>query len=372
MKKALLTLLIIIYTAAFILERPCMASVTTRIKDITYVQGTRENQLYGYGLVIGLAGSGDTITFEFTQQVAVNLFEKLGVLITKDEFRSRNIAAVMVMANIPPFARPGEKIDVTVSSLGDAKSLEGGILLQTPLQGADNEIYAVAQGAISIGGYNVGAEGQSVRKNHANTATIPGGAIVEKEIPLSLFIDSAINLVLRDPDFTTAHRLANSINLKFPNIACAQDAAIVRIEPPEEFRTRNTVVHFISMLEELTVSPDNMARIIINERTGTIVAGENVRISTIAIAHGNLSITITERPEVSQPLPFSEGETVVVPRSDIEVEEEVAKLNIIPEGVTISEVARALNVLGVTPRDLISIFQAIKRSGALHAELIIM
>lgn len=371
MKKTLLTFFIL-YTATFVLGKPCAGNVTTRIKDIAYVQGVRENQLFGYGLIIGLAGSGDTITFMFTQRLAVNIFEKLGVLVTKDDFRSRNIAAVMVMANIPPFARPGDKIDVAVSSLGDAASLEGGILLQTPMQGADKEVYAVAQGAISIGGYNLGAEAQRVRKNHATTATIPGGALVEKEIPFSLFSGNAINLVIRDPDFTTAERLAKSINYEFPNTAQAQDAAIVRIEPPAGFRTRDTIVHFISKLEELPVSPDAMARVIINERTGTIVAGENVRISTVAIAHGNLSIIITERPEVSQPLPFSEGETVTVPRSEINVKEEEAKLNVVQEGVTISEVARALNVLGVTPRDLISIFQAIKKAGALHAELIIM
>ncbi len=371
MKKTLLAFFIVI-SATFIVEKPCIGYITTRVKDIAHIQGARENQLFGYGLVIGLAGTGDTITFKFTQRLAVNIFEKLGVLVTEDDFRSRNIAAVMVMTNTPPFARPGDKIDVTVSSLGDASSLEGGILLQTPLQGADYEVYAVAQGAISIGGYNLGAEAQRVRKNHANTASIPGGGIVEKEIPFSLFSGTTINLVIKDPDFTTANRLAKSINSEFPNTAQAQDAAIVRIEPPEEFRTRDTIVHFISRLEKLPISPDTMARIIINERTGTIVAGENVRISTVAIAHGNLSITITERPEVSQPFPFSDGETVEVPRSEIEVHEEEAKLNIIQEGVTISEVARALNVLGVTPRDLISIFQAIKKAGALHAELIIM
>ncbi len=372
MKKTLLTFFIVLYAATFTLEKPCNGNVTTRIKDIAYVQGARENQLFGYGLIIGLAGSGDTITFKFTQRLAVNIFEKLGVLVTQDEFRSRNIAAVMVTANIPPFARPGDKIDVAVSSLGDAASLEGGILLQTPLQGADKEVYAVSQGALSIGGYNLGAEAQRVRKNLATTATIPGGALVEKEIPSSLFSDNVINLVLRDPDFTTATRLAESINYEFPNTARAQDAAIVRIEPPGGFRTKEAIVHFISKLEELRVSPDAMAKVIINERTGTIIVGENVRISTVAVAHGNLSITITEKPEVSQPLPFSDGQTTVVPRSEINVREEEAKFNVIQEGVTISELARALNVLGVTPRDLISIFQAIKKAGALHAELIIM
>lgn len=343
-----------------------------RMKDIAYVQGVRDNQLYGYGLVIGLQGSGDSQIFRVTRQLAVNIFEKLGVLISESDFLSKNIAAVMVTVNIPAFARPGDKLDVVVSSLGDAKSLEGGVLLQTALQGADNEVYAVAQGPLSIGGYNVEGQGQSLRKNISTTAYISNGAIVEKEIQSSILYGKSLSVVLRDPDFTTANRLVEVINNLYPNTARAIDAAVVDIIPPKDFQSEDSIIRFVANIEELYIKPDSIARVIINERTGTIVAGENVRISTIAIAHGNLSITINERPEVSQPGALSSGQTAVVPRTDIQVTEEEKKLNVIQEGVTISDVARALNVLGVTPRDLISIFQAIKRAGALHAELIIM
>ncbi len=344
-----------------------------RVKDIAHVQGVRDNQLYGYGLVIGLQGTGDNSQiFKVTSQLAVNIFQKLGVLISQTDFFSRNVAAVMVTANIPAFARPGDNLDVVVSSIGDSKSLEGGVLLQTALQGADNEVYAVAQGALSIGGYNVEGQAQSTRKNISTTAYIPNGAIVEKEIQASLLYGKSLSVVLRDPDFTTANRLVEVVNNLYPNTAKAIDAAAVNIIPPKDFQSEDSIMRFIANIEELYVKPDSIARVIINERTGTIVAGENVRISTIAVAHGNLSITINEKAEVSQPGALSSGQTTVVPRTDIQITEEEKKLNVIPEGVTISDIARALNVLGVTPRDLISIFQAIKRAGALHAELVIM
>ncbi len=343
-----------------------------RIKDIAYVQGVRDNQLYGYGLVVGLQGSGDSQIFRVTRQLAVNIFQKLGVLISDSDFLSKNIAAVMVTVNIPAFARPGDKLDVVVSSLGDAKSLEGGVLLQTALQGADNEVYAVAQGPVSIGGYNVEGQAQSLRKNISTTAYLSNGAIVEKEIQSSVLYGASLSVVLRDPDFTTASRLVEVINNFYPNTARAKDAAVVTIMPPKDFQSEDSIIRFVANIEELYVKPDSIARVIINERTGTIVAGENVRISTVAIAHGNLSITINERTEVSQPGALSSGQTTEVPRTDIQVTEEEKKLNVIQEGVTISDVARALNVLGVTPRDLISIFQAIKKAGALHAELILM
>ncbi len=353
---------------------PCVKSgnAAMRIKDIAYVKGVRDNQLYGYGLVVGLQGTGDSQIFRVTRQLAVNIFEKLGVLIAEADFLSKNIAAVTVTVNIPAFARPGDKLDVVVSSIGDSKSLEGGVLLQTALQGADNEVYAVAQGPLSIGGYNIEGQSQSVRKNISTTAYISNGAIVEKEIHFSILQDKSISVVLRDPDFTTANRLVEAIHAHYPNAARAIDAAVVTIVPPKEFQSEDAIIRFVASIEELYVKPDSIARVIINERTGTIVAGENVRISTVAVAHGNLSITITEKPEVSQPGAFSSGQTAIVPRTEIQAEEEENKLNIIQEGVTIADVARALNILGVTPRDLISIFQAIKRAGALHAELVIM
>lgn len=345
-----------------------------RVKDAAYVQGVRENQLYGYGLVVGLQGTGDNSQiFKVTRQMATNIFEKLGMLVAPTDFFSRNVAAVIVTTNIPSFARSGDKLDVTISSIGDSKSLEGGMLLQTALQGADNEVYAVAQGPLSIGGYNVEGQAQSTRKNISTTGYISNGAIVEKEIPSSIITGKSLSVVLRDPDFTTATRLTEVINNLYPNAAKAIDSAVVSVTLPKDFQSEEMVVRFIANIEELYIKPDAIAKVIINERTGTIVAGENVRLSTVAVAHGSLTITITEKPEVSQPNMLSTtGETVVVPRSNIEVSEGDKGLHIINEGVTISEVAHALNVLGVTPRDLISIFQAIKRAGALHAELVIM
>ncbi len=349
-------------------------SITTRIKDITYVQGVRDNYLFGYGLVVGLQGTGDKTTFTFTRQLAKNVFEKLGVLTSTIDFNSKNIAAVLITAKIHSFAKPGDRIDALISSVGDARSLEGGVLIHTTLQGIDNEVYAVAQGPLSIGGYNVSGAATQTRKNIATTAYIPGGALIEKEIPVHVFFGNAIRLSLLDNDFTTAHRLMSIINTLYPGSAHAISAGEVEIVPPQEFRSIDKITQFISTIEELPISPDAIARVVINERTGTIVAGENVRISTVAVAHGDLTITISERQEVSQPGPFAPTgvTTQVLDRTNIDVEEKEGKLHVIPDGVNISEIARALNVLGVTPRDLISIFQAIKKAGALHAELIIM
>ncbi len=349
-------------------------SITTRVKDITYVQGVRDNYLFGYGLVVGLQGTGDKTTFTFTRQLAKNVFEKLGVLTSTIDFNSKNIAAVLITAKIHSFAKPGDRIDALISSVGDAISLEGGVLIHTTLQGIDNEVYAVAQGPLSIGGYNVSGAAEQTRKNIATTAYIPGGALIEKEIPVHVFFENAIRLSLLDNDFTTAHRLMSIINTLYPGSAQAISAGEVEIVPPQEFRSIDKITQFISMIEELPISPDAVARVVINERTGTIVAGENVRISTVAVAHGDLTITISERQEVSQPGPFAPtgATTQVLDRTSIDVEEKEGKLHVIPDGVNISEIARALNVLGVKPRDLISIFQAIKKAGALHAELIIM
>jgi len=348
------------------------AQADVRVKDIAYIQGVRDNQLYGYGLVTGLQGTGDSQIFKITRQMAVNIFQKMGVLISDSDFFSKNVAAVMITTNIPAFARPGDKLDIIISSIGDSKSLEGGVLLQTALQGADNEVYAVAQGPLSIGGYNVEGQSSSTRKNISTTAYISNGAIVEKEIQSSILYGKSLSVVLRDPDFTTANRLVDAINNLYPNSSKAVDSAVVNIIPPSDFQSEDTIVRFVANIEELYIKPDSVARVIINERTGTIVAGENVRIATVAIAHGNLSITISEKPEVSQPNVLSSGKTEKVQRTDIQISEEEKRLLVLQEGVMISDVARALNLLGVTPRDLISIFQAIKRAGALRAELVIM
>ncbi len=349
-------------------------SITTRVKDISYVQGVRDNYLFGYGLVVGLQGTGDRTTFTFTRQLAKNVFEKLGVVTSTTNFDSDNIAAVLITAKIHSFAKPGDRIDALISSVGDARSLEGGVLMHSTLQGIDNEVYAVAQGPLSIGGYNVSGAAEQTRKNIATTAHIPRGALIEKEIPVHVFFENAIRLSLFDSDFTTAHRLMSIVNTLYPGSAHAISAGEVEIVPPQEFRTNNKITQFISKIEELPISPDAIARVVINERTGTIVAGENVRISTVAVAHGDLTITISERQEAVQPPPFApeSATTEVLDRTNIDVEEKEGKLHVIPDGVNISEIARALNVLGVTPRDLISIFQSIKKAGALHAELIIM
>ncbi|HJW86340.1 MAG TPA: flagellar basal body P-ring protein FlgI, partial [Candidatus Brocadiaceae bacterium] len=318
--KCLLAM-VVTFTGPFttLLCRTTLAVV--RVKDAAYIQGVRENQLYGYGLVVGLQGTGDNSQiFKVTRQMATNIFEKLGMLVAPTDFFSRNVAAVMVTANIPSFARSGDKLDVTISSIGDSKSLEGGMLLQTALQGADNEVYAVAQGPLSIGGYNVEGQAQSTRKNISTTGYISNGAIVEKEIPSSIIAGKSLSVVLRDPDFTTATRLTEVINNLYPNSAKAVDSAVVSVTLPKDFQSEEMVVRFIANVEELYIKPDTIAKVVINERTGTIVAGENVRLSTVAVAHGSLTITITEKPEVSQPNMLSTtGETKVVPRSNIDV-----------------------------------------------------
>ena len=374
MFRYLLSIIVLISTCFISSFAPIHGSITTRIKDIAYVQGVRDNFLFGYGLVIGLQGSGDKSTFDLTIQLTKNVFEKLGVIISTDDFISKNIASVLVTAKIRPFAKPGDRMDILVSSIGDAKSLEGGVLVHTTLQGVDNEVYAVAQGPLSIGGFNVGGKAADTRKNIATTANIPKGALIEKEIPVHIFHENSITLSLHDSDFTTALRIMEIINAIYPDSAQAVSAAEVRITPPQEFRTMDRITQFISKIGELPITPDAVARVVINERTGTIVAGENVRISTVAVAHGSLTITISEKTEASQPGSFApeSATTVELDRTTIDVEEDEAKLHIIPDGVSISEIARALNVLGVTPRDLMAIFQAIHRAGALHADLIIM
>ncbi|MDR4509192.1 MAG: flagellar basal body P-ring protein FlgI [Candidatus Brocadiaceae bacterium] len=368
-----LVVMISIVSVALVTPLCKFAQAAVRLKDVAYVEGVRDNQLYGYGLVIGLQGTGDNAQiFKVTRQMAVNIFEKMGLLFDDEDFFSRNVAAVMVTANIPAFVRPGDTLDVTVSSIGDCKSLEGGVLLQTALQGADNEVYAVAQGPLAIGGFNIEGNAQSSRKNISTTGRIASGAIVEKEIQTSIFYGKSMSIVLHEPDFTTANRTVEAINNLYPDVAKAVDAAIINIIPPKEFQTDTAIVQFVANLEELYITTDSIARVIVNERTGTIVAHENVRISTVAVAHGNLSITITEEEEVSQPNALASGNTEKVDRTEIKIDEQERRLHVIDAGVSISDVARALNLLGVTPRDLISIFQAIKRAGALHAELVIM
>lgn len=339
-----------------------------RIKDIADIKGVRNNQLVGYGLVVGLDGTGDGKKSLFTIQSMVSMLEKMGVTVEARDIAVANVAAVMVTANLPPFAKAGGRIDTLVSSIGDAKSLQGGTLLLTPLKAGNGQVYAVAQGPVNTGGFTASGAGGSVQKNFPTVGRVISGALVEREVNLDFNHRNTLTLSLHQPDFTTAARVKDAINsLFYDHIAEAADAGTVRLQVPTAYVGK--LVELLAMIEKLDVKPDSAARVVINERTGTVVMGENVRISTIAIAHGNLSIVIKESPNVSQPLPFSQGQTVVSPNSDISVKEEGKQLLLMPAGASIGDVVRALNALGVSPRDLIAIFQAIKSAGALQADL---
>jgi flagellar P-ring protein precursor FlgI len=341
-----------------------------RIKDIASFRGVRPNQLVGYGLVVGLAGSGDSSSTLFTLQSMSAMLEKMGVTVNPDDIKVKNVAAVMVTADLPPFARMGSRLDALVNSIGDAKTLGGGTLLMTPLKGADGQVYAVAQGPVATGGFLVGAgTGDKVAKNFPTVGRVVQGANVEREIPFDLNQKDLLTLALNKPDFTTATRVSQSINSGLMDqVARTLDSGTVQVSVPPGYRGQ--IAHFIAAIEGLNVMPDTVSRVVINERTGTVIMGENVRISTVAIAHGNLSVEIKQTANVSQPMPFSErGRTVVTQDTQTVVQEGKAPLQILPLGVSIGEVVRALNALGVTPRDLISILQALKAAGALQAEL---
>jgi len=341
-----------------------------RIKDLAAVKGIRSNQLTGYGLVVGLDGTGDKSGTRFTRRSLVNMLKRMGIDVNPVLVRVKNVAAVMVTAKMPPFSRTGSRIDVLVSSIGDAQSLVGGTLLLTQLKGADGKVYALGQGPISVGGFGAqGASGSSVTKNHLLAGRIADGATVEREIPVAFSEKKSLTLTLFNPDFTTALRMSDSINNAVgETVSRPVDSGTLQLKVPESYREH--VPGFLAKLESLHVEPDAVARIVVNEKTGTVVIGEKVRISTVAVAHGNLSIVIKESFNVSQPQPFSRGgETVVTPESDVEVEEPKEKLMIVKAGANINDLVRALNAIGVTPRDLISIFQSIKAAGALQAEL---
>ncbi len=343
-----------------------------RVKDIATVKGVRPNQLIGYGLVIGLSGSGDKRQTEFTIQSLASVLARMGIGVDAELIKVKNVAAVMVTAALPPFARTGSRLDTTISSLGDATSLEGGTLIMTPLFGADGEVYAIAQGPLSVGGFAAGGGGgSSIQKNHPTVGRIPLGATVERELGFTLEDRSHFDVSLRQPDFTTARRTASAINRHFgAPLASSPDPGTIRLQVPEIFMA--DVVGFLAAVESVEVEPDRVARVVLNERTGTVVMGEAVTISTVAISHGSLSITINAFNDVSQPLPFSDGETVEVLNEELEAVEEDARLTLVGGAVTIDELVRGLNAIGVTPRDLISILQAIKAAGALSAELELM
>jgi len=341
-----------------------------KLRDLVMISGARDNQLAGYGLVAGLANDGDKDQ-AYTKQTVANLLLRYGINVPASLLSEKNVAVVMVTADIPPFLKNGARIDVTVASMGDAKSLSGGVLLQTPLLGADGKVYAVAQGPLVLGGFSAGeggAGGATVTKNHPTTAQIVNGALVEREIPTQFVRDNSVELLLRDPSFNSAAAMAAAINEVFTNSAHAVDSTTVQVQMPSG--AENSPVDFIARLNLIEVTPDTPARIIINERTGTIVATAAIHISACAVASGNITINVAQTLDVSQPNPFGGGSTAVTPRTDTKVTESKSGLIPLQELPTVEKVAAALNALGATPRDMMSIFQAMKQAGALQAELI--
>jgi flagellar P-ring protein precursor FlgI len=348
------------------------SAAASRIKDIADFEGVRDNMLVGYGLVVGLQGTGDDIgNIPFTRESLIGMLERLGINTRDTDVDSENVAAVMVTADLPPFGRAGSRLDINISALGDAKSLLGGTLLVTPLVGADGEVYAVGQGQVQVGGFLAQGDAATVQKGVPTSGRIPSGAIVEREIGFDLHGLKSVNIALRNPDFTTAGRMASAINAYLGTAAAAAtDPGTVQLAvPPGE-----DVIALLTEVEQLRVEPDQLARVVIDEQTGIIVIGENVRVSKVAIAQGNLTIRVTETPQVSQPSPFAEtGATVTVPRTQIEVDEgKENKLTVVDDGVNLQDLVNGLNALGIGPRDMISILQAIKAAGALQAEIEVM
>ncbi len=348
------------------------ASAVSRIKDIADFEGVRENQMIGYGLVVGLNGTGDSLTNSpFTRQSLQSMLERMGVNTVAEELRTANVAAVMVTANLPPFATPGTRIDVTVSALGDAGSLQGGTLLVTPMMGADGQTYAIAQGSLAIGGFSVQGDAASLTRGVPTSARISNGALVEREVGFELATLDRLRIALRNPDFTTARRVALAINdLMGQPIAEPKDPATVQLYLPKSFN--GNIVDLITDIEQLLIEPDLPAKVVIDEDTGVIVMGREVQISTVAVAQGNLTVMVSEFADVSQPAPFSEGETTVIPNTEISSEEVETQLAVISSGVSLQELVDGLNMLGIGPRDMISILQAIKAAGALQAEIEVM
>jgi flagellar P-ring protein precursor FlgI len=349
------------------------AAATSRIKDLVNIEGVRENQLIGYGLVVGLNGTGDTLNnIPFTKQSLQAMLERLGVNIRGTQISTGNVAAVMVTANLPPFGTQGARIDVTVSALGDAKSLQGGTLLVTPLLGADGNVYAVGQGSVAIGGFQAEGDAAKVTRGVPTVGRIANGAIIEREIEFALNQLSEVRLALRNADFTTAKRIAAAVNdfLGGPT-AEPLDSSTVQLTVPKNYH--GNVVSLLTEIEQLQIEPDLPAKIVIDERSGIIVMGRDVRVAMVAVAQGNLTVTISEAPQVSQPTPFSSGgTTTVVPRTRIGVQEDGKKLALVREGVSLQQLVDGLNALGVGPRDLIAILQAIKAAGAIQANIEVM
>ncbi len=373
MKKVYLS----IWLAATLIIALPLTGNSARIKDIAKLSGVRTNQLIGYGLITGLNGSGDDMKKSgFTRQAIYNMMLRNGITLSTSELDSikmKNIAAVMVTASLPPFAKPGSTIDVQVSSVGDASSLAGGTLLMTPLRGADGNVYAVAQGSLAIGAFSYGGKAAQAQKNHPTVGRIANGAIIENSVPVALGENGRISYQLAQADFTTATRMSDSINRAYgEKIAFPADSGTVDITIPED--KRGNLVSFIADIESIPVDADHVARVVVNERTGTIVMGKDVRLKTVAVSHGNLNLVVKDTQNIVQPNPLSLGETAVEQSTSIEVTEDEGRLTVLNlnAGVSLGEIANALNAIGATPRDLIAIFQAIKASGSLQGELVIL
>lgn len=364
--------MIVLTTLALLLILPGLLFGMVRVKELAHIEGVHDYDLVGYGLVVGLEGTGDGNKSAFTLQSVENMLKNFGIHVPTGTIRPKNVAAVILTAKLPPFSSPGDRIDVTVSSVGDAKSLQGGVLLLSPLLDEEGDVIATAQGAVSIGGFNFQAGGTEVRKNYTLVGRVPGGGQVKQSRFLSLVRDGYIYLSLNQPDFTTSMRVADAVNEKFSDAASAENPNSIRIRVPDEFLEYRTLVRFVSEVENLSIEPDQIARVIINERTGTIVVGGEVAIRSVGVAHGNLSVSIAMNPQVSQPPAFSSGETVITGIGDVSVQNEEARMIVVNKVASVSDVATALNTLGVSPRDMISIFQAIKAAGALDAELVIL
>lgn len=364
-KTATFTLVMLV---SLLLSLPAFSA--SRIKDIADFEGVRDNQLVGYGMVVGLNGTGDNIkSINFAKESLVSLLDSVGINSRDGQLKSKNIAAVMVTANLPAFARQGSRIDVMVSALGDAKNLQGGTLIATPLVGANGEVYAVAQGQVAVGGVSARGATASVTKGVPTPGRIANGAIIENEIPFSLESLDTIRIALRNPDFTTARRVSDAINAFLgEQTAKATDPATIQLDVPDQYKDK--IVDLMTKIEQLQVQPDQTAKVVIDESSGIVVIGKDVKINRLAIAQGNLTIKITDMPIVSQPLPFSDGTTVTGVTSAIDINESVeTKLSVLDTGVNLQELVDGLNALGVSPRDLISILQAIKASGALQADI---
>lgn len=341
---------------------------TSRLKELVMLEGVRDNQLVGYGIVVGLAGTGDKRQTVFSAQSLTNMLERMGVSVAPSAILVRNMASVMITANLPPFAQPGTRIDVTAAAIGDATNLQGGLLLLAPLRGADGQVYAVGQGPVVTGGFVAGrGQGNNMTVNHPTVGRLPGGAIVERAAP-TVAPAAQIRLQLKRADYGTASRIAGAVNHKFAaNTAHAEHGGLVVVRTPPDYRDRTA--DFIAQLEDLAVEGDRTSKVIINERTGTITMGKDVRIQPVAILHGNLAVEVQTTLEVSQPAPLGQGETTVTPKVDVAVKEEKARNVMLKEGATVEDMVRALTSIGSTPRDIIAILQALKAAGALQAEL---